>query len=210
MTYTFLRKCICISAILSFQACAKVNDFNVEPLRACPGGYAKVQWNVDGSAHLNSAPPVQGSGPLPSSGDKQLKIDKPTLLTLTAETFLNSVHREQKIETELQSAGLRDAAHCDHKSKRLLTRIVLKENRFSLRVVVNSVKNDYWRPLIVKKDSRYDLFPTKHESFTFKGVPVQGVWEVSAPLNPGETCNEALRSVRQALTINITYSCEGR
>jgi len=100
-------------------------------------------------------------------------------------------------------------AQCDHENNRLKALAVIKK-RFSREMSVSLVANKYRRTMYVVKDSHSGIIPAKSESAAFDGALPEGVWQLFLPLQPGESCDAARRSVRQQLSVRLTYSCSAQ
>lgn len=82
-----------------------------------------------------------------------------------------------------------------------------QEQQVSSALRVTSVTNMNTRQIILSKENvRVILLPAQ-TSRAFEQQAALGSWEVTAPLNQNETCDDALESVRDRLTFQIAFSC---
>lgn len=196
--------------LLFLSSCAKVNQFEVAPRAACRGDTVTVRWSVaSGSASLGATPSVAGMGSKEDEGTLSFSVEEPTRLVLTATGLWKDQTAEVDVEVAKQAAfGFGEVATCDEAARILKTQFDLNEG-LSDAFTVGEVRNKTQRVLTVAKGGVKDTLPSEAVSDKFKSVPAQGGWTLQSPLGEGETCNEALRSIRQRLRLDIALNCGG-
>jgi hypothetical protein len=91
--------------------------------------------------------------------------------------------------------------------QKLTLSVPLQEPQVSSALRVTSVTNMNTRPIMLSKENvRVTLLPAQ-TSRAFEHQAALGSWEVTAPLNQNETCDDALEAVRDRLTFQIAFSC---
>ena len=188
------------------SACASIQTFQAKPRNACGGDAVSVSWQASVPVELSAKPTLPGTGAMPPSGTATFTVAKSTRFVLTARGMFGEKTAEADIEVapEVQTFG--SFANCSS-DERALTSVFSLTNQLAPTFAVKSVRNAYPRELIVRKDDREARLAAGEASDALRDTPVLGKWRLDAPLAPGETCDAALRSVRQRLSVEVHLDC---
>jgi hypothetical protein len=194
--------------------CAKIQQFEVRPLVACPGDQVHVSWQASGSLTLD--PPLEGRADLPSTGSADVTVNPPAQFTLRAHRLFKSASAEADVElAPAKDEGFAEPARCDEANRRLETTFVL-DLQLASGVEVERICNPSERELIATKDGHEVEIaasdpdqPPRCASHGAEHLAPRGVWLLRSKLGNGETCEAALRSVRQRLAVTLTLGCGG-
>jgi hypothetical protein len=195
--------------LVGSAACAHVHKLTATPGDACPGGEVTVTWDAFGSTTLTSAPILTGTGRQKAQGSRTFQISETTRFTLTAHHLLCDDSAEADVVvTGPDPLGFGDIAQCDD-GRRLLSASVELDSQVAPNLDVDSIRNPGQRPLVVSKDDVNVSLPAGAKSGPIERLRARGTWSLESPLEPGETCERALRSVRQRLQFEFQPRCGG-
>jgi hypothetical protein len=191
------------------SACASIQSFQAKPRNVCAGDDVTVSWQASVPVELSAKPTLPGTGRMPPSGTATFPVAKPTQFVLTAPRLFGgdlTAEADIQVAPEVQTFG--NIASCSADERALSTVFALTD-QLAPTFVVKSVRNAFPRELIVRKDDRAARLAPGETSGTLRNTPVLGTWRLDAPLGPGESCDAALRSVRQRLSVEIHLDCGG-
>jgi hypothetical protein len=193
---------------LMLAGCVSIKSFQASPRNVCAGDIVTVSWQATGPVELKANPPLAHTGSKPSVGAEQLPIQQTTRFMLNTQGLFSHHTAEADVvvvaNTPKEYGGL---ASCMMPEQKLSLRVPLQEPQVSSALRVTSVTNMNTRPIMLSKENvQVTLLPAQ-TSKAFEHQAALGSWEVTAPLKPNETCNDALESVHDRLTFQIAFSC---
>lgn len=193
--------------VLLLAACAHIDHFGAEPRNACAGDEIRVRWDAAGSVELAAKPPLPGTGSLPSHGEASFRVEEDTRFVLRAHRLLRDARAEADVEVAPAEQGFGEVARCSQ-DQGVRAEFALA-TQLSEGFRVGAVRNVLERTVEVEKGGRRVVLSPGEKSAALQGEPVVGTWLLRSPLAPGETCDAALRSVRQRLQVAIGLACGG-
>lgn len=196
-----------ITVIGLISGCASIHHFAVTPRATCEGNTVKAAWSADGRVVLTSTPKLKGTGEQPSSGERQFVVHRPTHFELQAHGLFESKKAEADVDVAAQRHGYSAVAECRPADRLITTQIKLGQ-QISKQFTVQAIGNQMNRALHVAKDGRAETIPAHGQSDSMAGLHAQGTWHLATPLKPAETCESALRSIRQRLSMQLTLACK--
>jgi hypothetical protein len=85
--------------------------------------------------------------------------------------------------------------------------MILQEPQVSSALKVISVTNMNGRPISITKDHNTATLAPGQTTTDFEPTSATGLWEVKSPLNPNETCDDALSGLHDRLTFRLAFAC---
>ena len=212
-----LRVCILLVALLG--GCLpkpRIHLFTATPPVACPGDEVTLRWETNGPVRIEATPAVPSLGRKDDSGRQTVTISGPTRFHL--EVFRVFGLKKQLTESEVLSPpkrleyGVVDAegqSHftCSTQTGALESSFLLDDSRLSSNVSIGQVANLNVRPLVISKGEVSARVEEGAKTPGFEGQPAQGLWRLRAPLDEGESCEDALESVDGRLILQFQLSC---
>jgi len=198
-----------LPAALAVVACAHVEAFRADPVTVCAGDAVRVVWEAEqGAVRLDSDPELPGTGASADAGSQVFTLRTDTRFTLLVDGLFRDDHAEADVVVtpEEGEQGYGEVATCDEAARAIHTTVRLS-HQVSPLLRVEQVRNLHDRPLVVEKGGRRAELASLGQSDALAELPVQGAWRLRSPLAPTETCEEALRSVRQRLGVEIRFRC---
>ena len=98
-------------------------------------------------------------------------------------------------------------AACSSAERAIALTVPLGERQVSSTLKVSSVINANPRAIVLAKGSARATIPAGGRSAAFDREPVAGTWTLRADLAPGESCEDALRTVASRLTFRVGFGC---
>ncbi len=194
------------TAAAMLAGCASIHHFAVSPRTACSGDTVVADWSAAGQVQLSSTPSLQGTGKQPDHGQKPFLVHQSTRFVLTAKRLFGSKTAEADVSVAPRERSYGTVASCDAESRRISADLTL-EHQLSGSFSVATVGNPLDRQLRVAKAGKTQTLPPHGRSNAFRGEATRGVWQLSSPLAPGETCESAMRSIRQRLQMQLQLIC---
>jgi hypothetical protein len=198
-----MKRCWIIIVAAS-SACASIETFRAEPRSVCAGDEVNVEWKACGSVRLDATPTLPGAGSKPSRGSEAFTVDSPTHFELTVNGLFGEKTAEADVSVAPPNRTFGDVASCE--SGRLQAGFVL-DKQVSGELAVSTVTNVLEREIIIEKEGRLVELAAGDGSRELEGEKVAGAWRLISPLRQGETCDQALDSVRQRLRVEIALRC---
>jgi hypothetical protein len=188
--------------------CVSIKSFQASPRNVCAGDTVTVSWHATGHVELEANPPLAHTGSKPSVGAEQFLVQQTTRFVLNTQCLFSHKTAEADVvvvaNASKEFGGL---VSCMMPEQKLTLSVPLQEPQVSSALRVTSVTNMNTRPIMLSKENvRVTLLPAQ-TSRAFEHQAALGSWEVTAPLNPNETCDDALEAVRDRLTFQIAFSC---
>jgi len=202
--YTW-RYFLVLAISTSTASCASIQHFSVSPRSACSSDTVLAVWSASGTVSLTSTPILAGTGAQPSQGEKKFVVKEPTHFILTATRLFGSKHSEADVNVAPHALGYGEIAMCSASEHQITAHLTLN-NQISPSFMVAAVRNPLNRTLRVSK-SGHTVDIEAHGEALLRNVPASGVWLLSSPLNPSETCNSAMHSIRQRLEMQLVLMC---
>jgi hypothetical protein len=211
---------VCLAAVSSaLLACTPgVKQFETTPRHTCAGDAVRVRWSVVGSATLAATPPAPGltNGPVADSGEATIRPAVPTKLDLRVTRFLgHPTTRTQEVEVKAAndraefvtaSLGDQDAAPgCS--GGRLWATAHVKRFAQTLTVVTVASHAGDDRTYDVEHAGMHAAIGPNQPSSAFAGVPIDGDWKLSVPLNPGQQCDDP--AIPNTVVVDVFTQCQG-
>lgn len=203
--YCIWRYLVVLAISTGTASCASIQDFSVSPRSACSSDKVLVAWSANGDVNLTSSPTLAGTGKQPSQGQKSFSLQQSTHFVLTATRLFGSKHAEADVAVAPRERGYGEVAMCSAGKHQITARVNL-DKQISSSFMVDAIRNPLNRTLRVSK-SGHTVDIEAHGKAQFRNVPAGGVWLLSSPLNPNETCDSALRSIRQRLEMQLVLMC---
>ena len=194
--------------IPALSGCAEVQVFDVYPRIVCPKDEVRVIWSASGSVEITPKVTVPG-GKEPGSagtGTAPVSSEPKTRFQLTARRLFGNATAEWDVEVIPKAKDYAEKATCDETRHELEAKFVLGE-ALSPRIEVQSVRNVLERELLVLKEGAEVHLEQGATSEALKGRLALGTWTLRSPLGPQESCESALHSVRQFLTVSVQFQC---
>jgi len=193
---------------LILAGCVSIKSFQASPRNVCAGDTVTVSWHATGHVELEANPPIAHTGSKPSVGAEQFLVQQTTRFVLNTQCLISHKTAEADVvvvaNASKEFGGL---VSCMMPEQKLTLSVPLQEPQVSSALRVTSVTNMNTRPIMLSKENvRVTLLPAQ-TSRAFEHQAALGSWEVTAPLNPNETCDDALEAVRDRLTFQIAFSC---
>ena len=193
---------------LVLAGCVSIDSFQASPRNVCAGDTVTVAWHATGHVELEAKPALAHTGSKPSVGEEQFLVQQTTRFVLNAQCLFSHKTAEADVvvvaNAPKEFGGL---ASCMMPEQRLTLSLPLQEPQVSSALRVTSVTNMNARPIVLSKENvQVTLLPAQ-TSTAFEHQAALGAWEVTASLNPNETCEDALAAVRDRLTFRIAFSC---
>jgi len=187
--------------------CASISEFRVHPLEVCAGEAVSVHWDVFGRATLKSSPELPGTGPQPSEGTRSFQVPHSTRFTLKVWNVLRDTSADADVNVEpLQPLSYGAIASCDANTRVIAARLDL-DQQVGSGLRVGSVANPLDRALEIEKDARRVSLAPGAKSDALNGLAARGAWQLDSRLAQGESCDSALRSLRQRLEFTFYRLC---
>ena len=208
-----VRHGIQVSSLLAFASliggCASINQFSVTPRAACRGSTVSARWSAQGKVRLTSRPMLPGTGAQPSSGEKTFVVDQSTQFVLHASSLFS---RSKPVEADVDVAPAQRSygahAQCDANT-RLITAQVVLNDQLSKQFRVDTIGNPLPRLLRVSKGGQTAHIAPGGQSDAFHGVLARGTWQLASPLKAGESCDDAMHTLRQKVGMQLKLQCGG-
>jgi hypothetical protein len=198
---------VAVAAVL-VSACAQIERFRADPRNACAGDRVTVQWSARWRPRLDAMPVLPGIGRVPGTGAEEFEVEETTHFVLTARGLFGDETAEADVEVAPRELGFGEVAQCVEADGVLRSEFAIVR-QVSSAFLVDTVANVLPRPLAVEKGEREVRLEANGESDGLRGQPATGTWVLTSPLDPGETCETALGSVRQRLRLRIRLACGG-
>jgi hypothetical protein len=189
---------------LAFAACARIDRFVVEPRRVCEGEEVRLSWAASGRVRLDASPAHPIAGAKSDEGEQRVAVDRTTAFTLSARGLLRDDARQVDVVVAPPPRGFGEVAACG--ADELHTRFTLGQT-IAEGLRVEALRNVLDRALFVAKDGRSVRLEPGERSDALRGTSVRGTWALTSPLAPGESCEQALASIRQRLQVEIDMGC---
>lgn len=190
---------------MSLSTCAHIENFRADPRNACRGDLVTVRWSARWHPGLEATPEVPGTGAVSGTGERLFKLEETTRFVLTARGLFDEQTAEVDVEVAPPELGFGEKADCSEGAG-LRTEFPL-HTQLSTAFRVDTVANVLPRAISVTKGQQEVKLKAHGESDALRGQPATGTWILTSPLDPGETCENALRSVRQRLRLRIRLVC---
>lgn len=207
----YFLKHLCRGLLLAISTvvlagCASIQQFSVLPRTACSGDTVVAEWSATGQVRLTATPPVQGTGIQTESGKKDFVVKQPTRFVLLAKRLFGSKSAEADVAVAPRERSYGDVATCNAQTRLISTDLTL-DHQLSGSFSVANVTNPLNRNLRIGKSGKTQELPPHDRSDAFRGESTRGTWELSSPLAPGESCDTAMRSIRQRLQVQLELIC---
>ncbi|WP_413936383.1 hypothetical protein [Nitrospira sp. BLG_1] len=188
--------------------CASIESFHAAPRNVCTGDIVNVTWQAKGTVELTSTPPAHQTSASSSEGSAQFVVQESTRFALKASRlFSKKTALADVVMVARESKEFGDLAQCESPAEGVGLALVLKDPQVSSALQVATVTNMNARPIVLRKENvRVAIMPGQTSS-AFSTQPAAGAWEITAALNPRETCDEALAELHDRLSIRIAFSC---
>lgn len=190
------------------SACASIEHFRAEPRNACRGDTIAVTWEAQGCVRLAAAPELPGAGSQPSRGEASFAVDEDTRFTLTADGLFGEETAEADVVVAPPELTFGAVAECLPGRDGIRADFTLAD-QLGPGFRVASLSNVQGRPLAVRRGGRQTSLAPGSANDALRGEPARGHWTLTSPLAEGESCEDALRSIRQRLRIRIHLVCGG-
>ncbi len=188
--------------------CASIESFHAAPRNVCAGDTVNVTWQAKGTVELTSAPPAHQTSASSSEGSAQFVVQESTRFALNASrVFSKKTALADVVMVGRESKEFGDLAQCESPAEGVVLSLVLQDPQVSSALRVMTVTNMNARPIVLRKENVRVALTAGQTSSAFATQPAVGLWEVTAALNPQETCDEALAELRDRLSIRIAFSC---
>jgi hypothetical protein len=200
---------ILVAAALAFavSACSSIGTLTATPDYACVGSPVDVHWEAKGRVKLTSEPALDGTGSQKKKGTRRFTVATRTRFVLEARGLFGAPKTaEADVDVAPGDLTRTAVAVCDE-AARVLTTTLDVSAEVSGAFLVASVVNTQERSIAVAREGRRAQLAPHGSSAVFAGVPLQGAWQVSSPLAPGESCVSALRGIRQKLQVKFLLQC---
>jgi hypothetical protein len=200
-------------AVSLLAGCASIQVFEVSPRLACPGDTVHLTWAASGRVTLDT--PSQAGTEQPSAGTLDVTLQRPARFTLEAHRLFKDASAEADVEVAPPDKGFAEVARCDPAARWLEASFVL-ESQLSSTIQVGRVRNVSERPLVVLREGHEltlaaacvgETSACGADSEVLRGHVARGRWVLRSPLADAETCEAALRSVRQYLQVELQLRC---
>lgn len=196
-----------LSAAL-ITGCASIESFHAAPRNVCAGDTVNVTWQAKGTVELTSTPPAHQTSASSSEGSAQFVVQESTRFALNASrVFSKKTALADVVMVGRESKEFGDLAQCESPAEGVVLSLVLQDPQVSSALRVMTVTNMNARPIVLRKENVRVALTAGQTSSAFATQPAVGLWEVTAALNPQETCDEALAELRDRLSIRIAFSC---
>lgn len=192
---------------LQVLGCASIQTFRASPRTACIGDTVTVTWAATGDVVLNSDPALPQAGPHVSRGTEHFIVTQPTRFTLKVRRLLSCKEAEADVAVVPKSREFGGLATCSDADRAVVLSLPLGAPQVSSTLRVVSVTNKNPREIEVLKGTARSVLAAGQTSTAFGQQPVEGAWLLRAPLVTTETCDSALSSVANRLTLQINLSC---
>jgi hypothetical protein len=188
--------------------CVSIKSFQASPRNVCAGDTVTVSWQATGHVELEANPPLAHTGSKPSEGAEQFQVKHTTRFVLNTQCLFSHKTAEADVvvvaNAPKEFGGL---VSCMMPERKLTLSVPLQEPQVSSALRVTSVTNMNTRPITLSKENVRETLLPAQTSRAFEHQAALGSWEVTALLNPNETCDDALEAVRDRLTFQIAFSC---
>lgn len=196
---------IAIIAAAALGACASIETFRAAPRNLCHDEPVTLTWAASGTVRLEADPPANGTGNKPSSGTQVFHPHESTRFMLTAHGLFSSAAAEADVEVAPPPREFGGLAACTPEG--VVLPLHLDSPQVSAGLAVGTVTNMQTRTLVLAKEGVTATLPAGTTSRAFARQRVLGGWDLKAPLAPGESCEAALASVAQRLSVRIAFAC---
>ena len=188
--------------------CASIDSFHATPRNVCAGDAVNVTWQAKGTVELTSTPPAHQTSAQSSEGSAQFVVQESTRFALKASRlFSKKTALADVVMVARESKEFGDLAQCDAPAEGVVLSLVLKNPQVSSALRVATVTNMNARPIVLRKDNVRVALTAGETSSAFATQSAAGLWEITAALNPRETCDEALTELHDRLSIRMAFSC---
>jgi hypothetical protein len=196
-----------VPAAVLCVGCASIEGFSANPRTACAGDPVTVAWAAIGNVTIGSEPAVADIGPKASTGSQQFIVDRDTRFTLKASRVFSCKRTEADVVVAPPAREYGGVAACSTVERAIALTVPLGERQVSSALKVSSVTNANPRSIVLAKGSVQATIPVGGRSAAFDREPVAGTWTLRADLAPGESCDDALRTVASRLTFRVGFGC---
>ncbi|HEV7814328.1 MAG TPA: hypothetical protein VGP06_04415 [Janthinobacterium sp.] len=204
---------IMLAASASLCGCASIQQFDVQPYKACPGESVTATWLVDsGSASITAQPPLPGLGEVPATGTRTFDPTTNTTFVLTASALFKDASRELEVTIlpASQAQLLAGIAHCAVDGPSVTTDISVPASVATPYRQVVMLQNGQARAITITKDQLTAMVEANGHSDAFRNVSLPGTWSVSTQLQQGESCPAVLEELAFRLLMTVQLSCGGQ
>ena len=196
-----------VPAVVLCVGCASIESFSANPRTACAGDAVTVTWAAVGDVTIGSEPAVADVGSKASAGSQQFIVDRDTRFTLKASRLFSCKRTEADVVVAPPAREYGGVAACSSAERAIALTVPLGERQVSSTLKVSSVTNANPRTIVLAKGSVRATIPAGGRSAAFDREPVAGTWTLRADLAPGESCDDALRTVASRLTFRVGFGC---
>lgn len=202
----FRRGLLVATGAAVLAGCASIQHFSVSPRTACNGDTVIAEWSAAGQVRLTATPPLQGTDIQVEHGEKAFVVKQSTHFVLTARRLFGSKSAEADVEVAPREHSYGAVATCNAQTRLISTDLTL-DHQLSSNFSVATVSNPLNRNLRVDKAGKTQVLTPHGHSDAFRGDPTQGTWRLASPLGSGESCDTAMRSIRQRLQMQLELIC---
>ena len=196
-----------VPAVVLCVGCASIESFSANPRTACAGDAVTVTWAAVGDVTIGSEPAVADVGSKASAGSQQFIVDRDTRFTLKASRLFSCKRTEAAMVVAPPAREYGGVAACSSAERAIALTVPLGERQVSSTLKVSSVINANPRAIVLARGSARATIPAGGRSAAFDREPVAGTWTLRADLAPGESCDDALRTVASRLTFRVGFGC---
>jgi len=205
--YSRLAVAVALATIGAGGCTAKISHFNLAPHHVCLGSSVRLDWKVVGRPSLLTEPPLLPRAEL-------------TYVPTTNTVFTLSVRRwPRKPAVSQAEATVLDVREGVLESNELPFHAVCQEGRITgtldrpatewdARLIVGVVETDEERDLTVTHGGVEARLSAQSPSTTkFDGLPLGGLWTISGPLLPAESCGSETNPPPDLVLIAAQVRC---
>ena len=202
----------CALVAAAMGCSAGIYEFRAEPNVICAGSQTTLTWAATTDGTLSAVPADASLGPVAANGTRAVSPAGPTTYRLTVKRLWKTASRDAAVEVVVAPSEAKQigASVADPST-------TCEGNTLALTVTAPEAD---WDPRI--KVARVGLIAGVNRTYNvghgdvvaeiapgapttaFAGLPVQGTWHLSTPLEPGEACG---RKVPRSLIIEVWSTC---
>jgi hypothetical protein len=191
---------------------ARINRLTVTPAEVCPDDPVEATWSAEGrSVRLRQDPALSLGAPRTQrEGIQGLSGNRDFDVVLEAQgRGAISQRRYVHVVTEHWTFVLSAPPQCRDGKVRVDVDFHVSDPQIDARMQVTSVEARSDRALTITHGGLPPVTVTKGSMTIFRGTPLAGLWTLTAPLHPGESCVAGSPSALLAPAVIVAGTCGG-
>jgi len=204
-----------IIAVLTLAGCpAEIKQFVARPNVVCAGSTVELSWEASNDAILSTKTPGSTLESVGAHGSQQVSPASTTTYRLEVQSLTGSAAREVDItvigpggERKIGQSVANPGTTCVNGVLTVVDDLATTSWPTGLTVVEVRLPEGVDRTFRVQHAGReIELNATSRKSDQLGGLPVVGKWQLSTPLNVGESCGTP--TLPPNLTIVVNMECK--